>query len=84
MYKPLGTYVLVEPIIRDRTALGLSIVSSERPLEMTVLAVADKVEGVSVGDVVLVEKWAGKEVVVNGKKCYFVNETELLVVIETV
>ncbi len=84
MYKPLGHYVLVEPIFRDRTLSGLSIVNSERPLEMTVRAIADKVEGISVGDTVLVEKWAGKEVVVDGAKCYFVNETEVLVVIETV
>jgi co-chaperonin GroES (HSP10) len=53
-------------------------------MEMTVLAVADKVDGVSVGDTVLVEKWAGKGILVDGVKCYFVNETELLVVIKTV
>ncbi len=83
MYKPLNNYVLIRPNVKDRTALGLSIVTSERPQEATVIAVADKVDDVKIGDTVLVEKWAGKEFVVDGEKCYFVTEDQLLVVIET-
>ena len=83
MYKPLNNYILVEPIDKQNP-FGLTVVSSERPMEMTVLAVAEKVDGVKVGDVVLVERWAGKEISVNGVKCYFVTENEILVVIETV
>ena len=82
MYKPLNNYVLLEPI-EKQNPFGLTVVSSERPQEMKVLAVSEKVDGVKVGDTVLVEKWAGKEIEVNGVKCYFVDEKDLLVVIET-
>ena len=69
-FQPLGKRVLVERLEDVKTTASGIIIpdnAKEKPLSGKVLAVSSEVEGVSVGDSVVFEKYGGTEVVLDGK-----------------
>ena len=91
--RPLGDRVLVEPIEeKDQTVGGIIIPDSakEKPMQGKVIAVGKKTDkdgkelkfDVNAGDTVLLPKYGGTEVKLDGKKLQLVREEDLLGVIE--
>ena len=91
--RPLGDRVLIEPIEeKDQVVGGIIIPDSakEKPMQGKVLAVGKKVDtegkeikfDVKKGDTVLLPKYGGTEVKLDGKKLQLVREEDLLGVIE--
>lgn len=92
--RPLGDRVLVEPIEeKEQTVGGIIIPDSakEKPMQGKVIAVGKKTEkdtgkelpfDVKAGDTVLLPKYGGTEVKLDGKKLQLVREEDLLGVIE--
>lgn len=91
--RPLGDRVLIEPIEeKDQVVGGIIIPDSakEKPVQGKVLAVGKKVDkegkeikfDVKKGDTVLLPKYGGTEVKLDGKKLQLVREEDLLGVIE--
>ena len=91
--KPLGERVLVEPIKEDEVNKGGIIIpdsAKERPQEGKVIAVGTgKVDdngkivpfNVKVGDVVLMPKYGGTEVKMDGKEYQIMREDDILAII---
>lgn len=87
---PLGTRVLVKRIeLAEQKSEGgifLPDTAKEKPQEAEVLAVGtgknDEGEiiefSVKVGDKVLISKYGGTEIKVNGEECVIVNESDIL------
>ena len=91
--RPLGDRVLVEPIEeKEQTVGGIIIPDSakEKPMQGKVLAVGKKLDtdgkeiafDVKKGDTVLLPKYGGTEVKLDGKKLQLVKEEDLLGVLE--
>ena len=91
--RPLGDRVLVEPIEeKEQTVGGIIIPDSakEKPMQGKVIAVGKKLDkdgkeiafDVKKGDTVLLPKYGGTEVKIDGKKLQLVREEDLLGVIE--
>ena len=91
--RPLGDRVLIEPIEeKDQVVGGIIIPDSakEKPMQGKVLAVGKKLDkdgkeiafDVKKGDTVLLPKYGGTEVKLDGKKLQLVREEDLLGVIE--
>ena len=91
--RPLGDRVLVEPIEeKEQTVGGIIIPDSakEKPMQGKVLAVGRKTDkdgkelkfDVKAGDTVLLPKYGGTEVKLDGKKLQLVREEDLLGVLE--
>ena len=91
--RPLGDRVLVEPIEeKEQTVGGIIIPDSakEKPMQGTVIAVGKKPDkdgkeiafDVKAGDTVLLPKYGGTEVKIDGKKLQLVREEDLLGVLE--
>ena len=91
--RPLGDRVLVEPIEEKEQVVGGIIIpdaAKEKPMQGTVLAVGKKRDkdgkeiafDVKAGDTVLLPKYGGTEVKLNGKKLQLVREEDLLGVLE--
>ena len=91
--RPLGDRVLVEPIEeKEQTVGGIIIPDSakEKPMQGKVLAVGKKLDkdgkeiafDVKKGDTVLLPKYGGTEVKLDGKKLQLVREEDLLGVLE--
>ena len=91
--RPLGDRVLVEPIEeKDQTVGGIIIPDSakEKPMQGKVLAVGKKLDkdgkeiafDVKKGDTVLLPKYGGTEIKLDGKKLQLVREEDLLGVLE--
>ena len=91
--RPLGDRVLVEPIEeKEQTVGGIIIPDSakEKPMQGTVIAVGKKTDkdgkeisfDVKAGDTVLLPKYGGTEVKLDGKKLQLVREEDLLGVLE--
>ena len=91
--RPLGDRVLVEPIEeKDQTVGGIYIPDSakEKPMQGKVIAVGKKLDkdvkeikfDVKKGDTVLLPKYGGTEVKLDGKKLQLVREEDLLGVLE--
>ena len=91
--RPLGDRVLVEPIEeKEQTVGGIIIPDSakEKPMQGTVTAVGKKTDkdckeiavDVKAGDTVLLPKYGGTEVKLDGKKLQLVREEDLLGVLE--
>ena len=91
--KPLGDRVLVEPLKEDEVKKGGIIIpdsAKEKPQEGKVIAVGTgkldengkKVPfNVKKGDIVLMPKYGGTEVKVNGKEYQIMREDDILAVI---
>ena len=91
--RPLGDRVLVEPVEeKEQTVGGIIIPDSakEKPMQGKVLAVGKKLDkdgkeiafDVKKGDTVLLPKYGGTEIKLDGKKLQLVREEDLLGVIE--
>ncbi len=91
--RPLGDRVLVEPIEeKDQKVGGIIIPDSakEKPMQGKVIAVGKKTDkdgkelkfDVKAGDTVLLPKYGGTEVKLDGKKLQLVREEDLLGVVE--
>ena len=91
--RPLGDRVLVEPIEeKDQVVGGIIIPDSakEKPMQGKVIAVGKKTDkdgkeikfDVKAGDTVLLPKYGGTEVKLDGKKLQLVREEDLLGVLE--
>ena len=87
--RPLGERVLVEPIEeKEQTVGGIIIPDSakENPMQGTVIAVGKKLDkdgkeipfDVKPGDTVLLPKYGGTEVKLDGKKLQLVRDEDLL------
>ena len=91
--RPLGDRVLVEPIEeKEQTVGGIYIPDSakEKPMQGKVLAVGKKLDkdgkeiafDVKKDDTVLLPKYGGTEIKLDGKKLQLVREEDLLGVLE--
>lgn len=91
--KPLGDRVLVEPQEEKEQSIGGIIIpdaAKEKPMQGTVIAVGKKTDkdgkeiafDVKVGDTVLLPKYGGTEVKVDGKKLQLMREEDILAIIE--
>ena len=91
--RPLGDRVLVEPIEeKEQTVGGIIIPDSAKvkPMQGKVIAVGKKLDkdgkeiafDVKKGDTVLLPKYGGTEVKLDGRKLQLVREEDLLGVIE--
>ena len=91
--RPLGDRVLVEPIEEKEQTVGGIIIpdaAKEKPITGTVKAIGKKYDkdhkelpfDVKEGDTVLLPKYGGTEVKLDGKKLQLVREEDLLGVIE--
>lgn len=85
--KPLEDRVLLKPVeVREeRTSGGLYLpeTSQEGPVEAEVVAVGtDETIPVKAGDHVLIAKFAGTEVRVNGVQMLLVTKSDLLAIVE--
>ncbi len=93
--KPLGTRVLVKRIENDeqKTDGGIFLpdTAKEKPQEAEVLALGtgknDEGEivefSVKVGDKVLISKYGGTEVKLNGQECLIMSESDILGILES-
>jgi len=91
--KPLGERVLVEPIKEDEVAKGGIIIpdsAKEKPQEGKIIAIGTgKVDengkvvpfNVKKGDIVLMPKYGGTEVKIDGKEYQIMREDDILAVI---
>jgi len=91
--KPLGERVLVEPIKEDEVAKGGIIIpdsAKEKPQEGKIIAVGTgKIDdngklvpfNVKKGDIVLMPKYGGTEVKIDGKEYQIMREEDILAVI---
>ena len=91
--RPLGDRVLVEPIEEKEQSVGGIIIpdsAKEKPMQGKVIAVGKKTDkdskelkfDVKAGDTVLLPKYGGTEVKLDGKKLQLVREEDLLGVLE--
>ena len=91
--RPLGDRVLVEPIEEKEQTVGGIIIpdaAKEKPMQGKVIAVGKKTDkdgkelafDVKVGDTVLLPKYGGTEIKLDGKKLQLVREEDLLGVLE--
>lgn len=83
--RPLHDRVLLQrQEAQSQTASGLYIPdkSQEKPQNALVVAVGPKVNDVKKGDVVLLSKYTGTDVTVDGESMLLVKEEELLGIVE--
>ena len=91
--RPLGDRVLVEPVEEKEQSVGGIIIpdsAKEKPMQGKVLAVGKKLDkdgkeiafDVKKGDMVLLPKYGGTEIKLDGKKLQLVREEDLLGVLE--
>ena len=85
-FKPLGARVMVREVEREQTT-GSGIVlpdtAKEKPQTAEVVAVGAHEEvKVSVGDVVVVRKYSGTEVKLNGEEQRIIDAEDILGVVE--
>ena len=91
--RPLGDRVLVEPIEEKEQSVGGIIIpdsAKEKPMQGKVIATGKKTDkdgkeikfDVKAGDTVLLPKYGGTEVKIDGTKYQLVREEDLLGVIE--
>ena len=91
--RPLGDRVLVEPMEEKEQKVGGIIIpdaAKEKPMQGKVIAVGKKKDkdgkeiafDVKPGDTVLLPKYGGTEVKLDGKKLQLVREEDLLGVLE--
>ena len=85
-FKPLGARVMVRPVEREQTTeagIVLPDTAKEKPQSAEVVAVgAHEDVKVSVGDVVVLRKYSGTEVELDGEKHRIVDAENILGVIE--
>jgi chaperonin GroES len=83
-FKPLGDRVLVERMEEENTTASGIIIpdnAKEKPSRAKVLAVGTEVEDVKVDDVVVFGKYAGTDLVLEGKDYLVLDTSDILGVI---
>jgi chaperonin GroES len=83
-FKPLGDRVLVERTEEENTTASGIIIpdnAKEKPSRAKVLAVGSEVEDVKVDDVVVFGKYAGTDLVLDGKDYLVLDTSDILGVI---
>ena len=91
--KPLADRVLIRPVAAEEKTVGGIIIpdsAKEKPMQGKVIAVGKKTDkegkelafDVKPGDTVLLPKYGGTEVKLDGKKLQLVREEDLLGVLE--
>jgi chaperonin GroES len=91
--KPLGDRVLVKPLAEEEAIAGGIIIpdtAKEKPQEGEVVAIGtcklingEKVDfSVAIGDRVLLPKYGGTEVKINGEKLQLIREDDILAIVE--
>ena len=85
-FKPLGARVMVRPVERDQTTesgIVLPDTAKEKPQSAEVVAVgAHEDVKVSIGDMVVLRKYSGTEVELDGEEHRIVDAEDILGVIE--
>ena len=85
-FKPLGARLMVRPVEREQTTesgIVLPDTATEKPQSAEVVAVgAHEDVKVSVGDVVVLRKYSGTEVELDGEEHRIVDAEDILGVIE--
>ena len=85
-FKPLGARVMVKEVEREQTTesgIVLPDTAKEKPQTAEVVAVgAHEDVKVSVGDVVVVRKYSGTEVKLNGEEQRIIDAEDILGVVE--
>ena len=85
-FKPLGARVMVREVEREQTTesgIVLPDTAKEKPQTAEVVAVGAHEEvKVSVGDVVVVRKYSGTEVKLNGEEQRIIDAEDILGVVE--
>jgi chaperonin GroES len=85
-FKPLGARVVVKEVERERTTesgIVLPDTAKEKPQNVEVVAVgAHEDVKVSVGDVVVVRKYSGTEIKLNGEEQRILDAEDVLGVVE--
>ncbi len=85
-FKPLGARVMVKEVEREQTTesgIVLPDTAKEKPQTAEVVAVGAHEEvKVSVGDVVVVRKYSGTEVKLNGEEQRIIDAEDILGVVE--
>jgi chaperonin GroES len=85
-FKPLGARVMVREVEREQTTesgIVLPDTAKEKPQNAEVVAVgAHEDVKVSVGDVVVVRKYSGTEVKLNGEEQRIIDAEDILGVVE--
>ena len=85
-FKPLGARVVVKEVEREQTTesgIVLPDMAKEKPQTAEVVAVgAHEDVKVSIGDVVVVRKYSGTEVKLNGEEQRIVDAEDILGVVE--
>ena len=85
-FKPLGARVVVKEVEREQTTesgIVLPDMAKEKPQAAEVVAVgAHEDVKVSIGDVVVVRKYSGTEVKLNGEEQRIVDAEDILGVVE--
>lgn len=85
MLKPLGERVVVKRYeAEEKTASGIILPgqAKEKPQMAEVVAVGAKVKDVKVGDTVLLKKYGGNEVKLDGVEYIIVEAEDLLAIVE--
>ncbi|MDH3659911.1 MAG: co-chaperone GroES [Alphaproteobacteria bacterium] len=94
-FRPLHDRVLLRRVEEEERSAGGVIIpdtAKEKPMQGEVMAVgpgARSADGeivpldIAVGDHVLIGKWSGTEVKLDGKELLILNESDVLAVIET-
>ena len=87
-FKPLADRVLVEPAAaEEKTASGIIIpdTAQEKPQKGEIVAIGtgkkDEPFNVKVGDNVLYRKFAGQEIIIEGKEFLIMKESDILVIV---
>lgn len=83
--KPLADRVLILPqSVEEKTACGIILPDSakEKQFQGRIVNIGDKVENLSVGDVVLYNKNKGTEVELNNSKHLIIRQEDILAIVK--
>lgn len=83
--KPLADRVLILPqSVEEKTACGIILPDSakEKQFQGRIVNIGDKVENLSVGDVVLYSKNKGTEVELNNSKHLIIRQEDILAIVK--
>jgi len=80
-FKPLGKRVLIERVEEAKTTASGIIIpdnAKEKPLNGKVIAVSKKVKEIAVNDTVVFGKYAGSELMLDGKEYLVIEDKDIL------
>lgn len=84
--QPIGKRVLVTPVsAEEKTKSGIIIPDTarkEKPERGTVVAIGEKIDGVTVGDTIVFSKYGYDEIKIDGIEYYVVKHDDIVAVIK--